>query len=59
MEFVLEWPQWIYIILAFLGVLIHTVNHGDEMKGKYNGFSRIVFSAFLLFVLFQGGFFTA
>lgn len=58
------WPQWAMLVLLFLGLALHTVNHGKPKIDKethepeeYNGFVGLVRFCLFLFVLIAGGFY--
>ena len=51
-----HWPQWTYLILLLLSLLIHGRKHG-EPRDPYNGFEAMIAFGVCLFILICGGFF--
>ena len=52
-----HWPQWTWLILAFLTLLAHAANHGNE-RPAYNFPVALLNLALVLFLLIAGGFFS-
>lgn len=55
MTFTLGWAQLLYLTIAFLGLVASAAYHGHQTRIDF--WVRAVQSAFLLFVLWAGGFF--
>ncbi len=51
-----DWPQWTWLILAFLSLLINTGSHGKP-RDPHNGFVALLSFGLVLFILIAGGFF--
>lgn len=57
-EFVIGWPQLVYMISALIGLGISAVKHGQYRDGTYNFWISLVATMFVLSVLYWGGFFS-
>lgn len=51
------WPQYVYLALTFMGMGVCLVKDGERRDGKYSFWSSLLSSAFILWVLYVGGFF--
>lgn len=51
------WPQYTILVLMFINILLQSVNHGEGMNLKYNGFVGICRFMLWTFLLYCGGFF--
>lgn len=57
------WPQIVYLIFAFLLLVLEVINHGkpkvdsNKEPHKYNGFAALLARLFWAFILAMGGFF--
>lgn len=51
------WPQWFFVTVYAINVLIHADLHGRVKTGKYSAPATIVASAIGIFILYKGGFF--
>lgn len=62
-----QWPQWIAAVWLVLGLVVVAASHGKPKvhtsgpdEGKpfvYNFHARMMATAIIVFVLYQGGFF--
>lgn len=50
------WPQWTWIVLAGVGLLIHTANNGEQGP-KFNVVLKMIDVGVGYFILYSGGFF--
>ena len=50
------WPQWTWIVLAGIGLLIHAANN-DEPGPKFNVIVKMIDVGVAYFILYSGGFF--
>lgn len=50
------WPQWTWIALCAVGLLIHAAHDGEEWI-KFNVVFKLIDVAIYGFILFHGGFF--
>jgi len=48
--------QLIYIMLSLVGLMIHTVNHGEAKDDKYNVYSKMSSLFIFNIILYYGGF---
>lgn len=53
-----HWPQWTWLILALLTLIVHAGNHGQPRTGEFNGFVGFLNFGLALFILACGGFFS-
>ena len=51
------WPQWVYAGLVALTVITHISKHGDDY-GQYNGITKSLDAALVVWLLYMGGFWT-
>lgn len=51
------WPQWTFLALCTLDVLVHAYSHGTP-KGNYNIGNKAIDCAVLIALLSCGGFFS-
>ena len=51
-----EWPQYVITGIYVLNVLLHSWMHGKNKTGKYSGPEVIIGTAFGVWVLYAGGF---
>ena len=54
----LHWPQITYLILVFLGTGISIERHGRPKTGHENCGLTILSVVIVMFLLYQGGFFS-
>jgi hypothetical protein len=50
-------PQYCYLVLTFIGLLVVSNEHGKPRTGQYNIFSTLATCIFVLSLLYFGGFF--
>jgi len=50
------WPQWTYVILTVIALLIHAAMNGKPLTGEYNFALRLMGAAIYLSILGFGGF---
>ena len=53
----MEWPQWTWLALNGLAVLMSIALHDVPRTGKHNGFVVIAMFILSYFILWAGGFF--
>lgn len=51
-----HWPQWLLLILFFIGVVMAAYEHGKPRKPE-NLFVHLIATAITLIILIFGGFF--
>ena len=54
----MEWPQWVYIGLTFMGLGLELARHGQRKTGEHNFISQIIATAIIYWLLWAGGFFS-
>lgn len=57
MSVVMNWPQWVWLVLALLGIGWNMGKHGEPRTGKYDVWGAIIATGFMAWVFFKGGFF--
>lgn len=53
----MNWPQWTWIALVFISLLLHAHDHGKPKTGKDNFWIALTGASIVAFLLWQGGFF--
>lgn len=51
-----HWPQWLYLSLLFIGIVITAYEHGKPRKPE-NLFWHLIAVAIIITILIFGGFF--
>lgn len=52
-----HWPQWVFLALTFIGLLLTVHDHGKPRKPD-NAWVTLITTAITLWLLAAGGFFT-
>lgn len=51
------WPQWLYLSLMLVGLIVHAYMNGKPRVGKYEFGPHLVAVLISIFILTKGGFF--
>jgi len=51
--------QFIYIALILISLGMNFAKHGEEKKGKQNGWHSLIAALLVYFLLYKGGFFNS
>lgn len=58
MNIVMGWPEWIYVGINILGLLISVSEHGKPQSGTKNAVPSVIALLIVLPLLYWGGFFS-
>ena len=58
MQFHIEWPQLVWIILTCISLGMAMMQHGKPKEGRYNAWEAVLCLAIAVPLLYWGGFFS-